>query len=475
MELVMWNEYINAASIEQVLSLLSGNNGQARIVAGGTDLVLELHQGLHPEITTLIDISRIPELATINQTADGSIQIGAGVTHNQSVDSELIREKALPLALASWQIGAPQIRNTGTVVGNLVTASPANDTIVPLIALNADLKIRSLAGERRIPLKDFYTGVRKQVLKPEELVTGIVFPAMTANQRGIYLKLGLRKAQAISLVNMAAVIELEGDIVSEASITLGAVAPTIIHAERAEKFIRGKELTAEVIEETAALAREAATPIDDVRSSAAYRQEITRVLVKRGLFQIRNGTGGADLPRHPILLISGGEELPALDGNALVEGRNPIVTEINGEQYEFDHGHGSSLLHLIRETAGMTGTKIGCEEGECGACTVFLDGKAVMACLVPAPRAHQARIVTIEGLGDEEHLHPVQKSFIDEGAVQCGYCTPGFIMSAAMLLNESAAPTEEEIKTAISGNLCRCTGYYKIIRAIEKASQKEGV
>ena len=207
---------------------------------------------------------------------------------------------------------------------------------------------------------------------------------------------------------------------------------------------------------------------------------MVRVCVARSLRVVAKGEERKGFPARPVLLRTAEHDWEskvheALGGKGIWhhkgEQQEPIVTCINGKEYRFEQGQHKTLLRLLREDAGLIGTKEGCAEGECGACTVFLDGMAVMSCLVPAPRAHGAEITTIEGLAVEEELHPVQQAFIDQGAVQCGYCTPGFLMSAAMLLDELSEPTHEEIKLAISGNLCRCTGYYSIISAIEKAAR----
>ncbi len=130
-----------------------------------------------------------------------------------------------------------------------------------------------------------------------------------------------------------------------------------------------------------------------------------------------------------------------------------------------------TLLEMIREDIGLTGTKEGCDEGECGACTVIMDGRAIHSCCTLAVNADGKKIITIEGLQREDELDPIQQAFIDAGAVQCGYCTPGMIMSAKALLDENPEPTEEEIRTAIEGNICRCTGYERIVQAIALAAE----
>lgn len=466
----MWHEYFNVATTEEAVRLLGEKGERARIVAGGTDLILELERGVRRGIGTLIDITRVPGLDQITLDEDDVIHLGPMVTHNHCAASKLIRERAFPLARASWEVGAPQIRNRSTVAGNLITASPANDTITPLMALGGWVALASVRGERKVMLQDFYTGVRKTVMEPDELLVDIAFPAMKKSQRGTFIKLALRRAQAISVINVAVILDLQADTVNSASITLGAVTPTIIHAEEAEQFLAGKALTEEVIAEAARLAMGASRPIDDIRGSAAYRREMVRVCTARGLRSLLKGEEQAGVPSEPVLLWGKG---PVNNNQLSVSSfpASPIETTINGVKYTFTSGHDKTLLRLLREEGELIGTKEGCAEGECGACTVFLDGKAVMACLVPAPRAHGAEIVTVEGLAKGETLHPVQQAFIDDGAVQCGYCTPGFLMSAAKLLEERPNPTRNEIEQAITGNLCRCTGYYKIVQAVEDASK----
>jgi len=485
----MWQTYYTPTSVDEALRLLAehgaGKDGAgARIIAGGTDLLVELRRG-DRQARVLVDVTRIGNLDQVRRDDKGLIHVGPAVTHNLAVASDVLVEQGFPLALACWWVGTPQLRNRGTVAGNLITASPANDTITALWALDARLTLRSVRGERTLPFRDFYHGVRQTALAPDEMVTDIAFPALSSNQRGTFVKLALRRTHAISVVNAAAVLTFassshsrggghasaspprsggSGDrypkddplVVTKARITMGSVAPTISIAEAAD------------------LAAQTAAPIDDIRSGADYRREAVRVLVGRALTQLRDGTERAEFPAAPPMLWGSTEgHFPRLAGKTVhhhAGGIEPIECTVNGENVVLQGAGGKTLLEMLRDDLGLTGTKEGCGEGECGACTVWMDGITVLACLTPAPRAHGAQIVTVEGLAQGEELHPVQQAFIDEGAVQCGYCTPGFVMASASLLDEIPHPTHDQIVAGLTGNLCRCTGYYKIIQAVERAA-----
>lgn len=151
-----------------------------------------------------------------------------------------------------------------------------------------------------------------------------------------------------------------------------------------------------------------------------------------------------------------------------------IEFNLNGENVQALTDENETFLDFIRNTMGLTGTKKGCEEGECGACTILMDGKPVNSCLLLAMEVNGHEIITIEGLASNGKLHPIQQAFIDKWALQCGYCTPGMIMSAKALLDHNPHPTEKEIRDAIAGNLCRCTGYAKIVEAIDSVAKEFG-
>ena len=473
----LWDVYYTATSVDDAVRLLDENRGEARIMAGGTDLIVEIQNGTRtPRV--LIDVTRVGGLNKIKLKDDGLVHVGPMVTHAQAAASKLLQERALPLAQACWWIGGPALRNRGTLAGNLVTASPANDTITALRALGAQVTLRNAESERTVPLGEFYLGVRKTVMEPDEMLVDIAFPPLKENQAGVYLKVGLRRVLAIAVTNVAIVVNRDDrQKVTGARIALGSVAPTIVRAPEAESTLTGGKLTDEQIRDVAELAVKAAHPIDDVRGSGWFRSQEVRALVRRGLSQIASGDLRMDLPEpgRMVKLWGRAKQWPRLSGPTIAHhtgGDQPIQTVVNGENVTVEGANGKTLLRMLREDLGLTGSKAGCEEGECGSCTVWLDGIATLACLTPAPRAHGARVQTIEDLSEQGEIHPVQQAFVDEDAVQCGYCTPGFVMSAAKLLEEFPKPDRDQIKVAVSGNLCRCTGYYKIVQAVEKAAER---
>jgi xanthine dehydrogenase iron-sulfur cluster and FAD-binding subunit A len=459
------------ATLTEALQLLATYGDRARIVAGATDLLLEMQRKVR-DVDVLIDLSAVTGLDEIT-VDNGTITIGPRVTHRQVVTSDIMTGRGLPLAQASLEVGSAQLRNRATVVGNIVTASPANDTISALMAMGATVTLTSLAGARVIALNDFYTGVRMTVMSPTEIVTGISFPTITGSRSGMFAKVGLRSAQAISVVHAAIVLERDGSTVSSARIALGSVAPTVVLVDAAELLV-GSELSEDVIKRCADAAADEVHPIDDVRATAVYRTDMVRVAVTRMLESLAAGTQAAAWPERLMTLSSDEQSAASV---VSVDAFDDIEVEVNGVIVRGTDGTFETLLDWIRsnatDTAGalLTGTKEGCAEGECGACTVHMDGQAVLSCLVPAAAADGRSVTTVEGLTSESERR-LESSLVSCGAVQCGYCTPGFVMSASSLIAEHTNLTDAEIRDGLGGNICRCTGYTSIVEAIDIAGKE---
>jgi carbon-monoxide dehydrogenase medium subunit len=460
--------YVAATSLDHALAVLAEHD-DVRIVAGGTDLLLEVHRGARTGVGTLLDISRLAPLRSITP-GDGVLHLGAGVTHHDLLADAPAVAAVLPLAQACAEIGSPALRNRATVAGNIVTASPANDTISALVALGASVRLRSLRGERVVPVEQFITGFRTVDLAADEMVVGVDVPTLGPTGRGLYAKVGNRSQQAISVVHAAVVLHIaaDGTTVTHARVAMGSVAATVVRLPEVEAQLLRGGLTADSIAAAAELASEAVHPISDVRATADYRADIVPVVVQRMLTALRDGRTlppPATAPhlrtpqRTPAAVASG-------DGNA-------VQVRVNGRSAQAPH-HGLTLLDWLRDEAGATGTKEGCAEGECGACTVLMDGEAVLSCLVPAARADATDVVTVEGLATDGELSPVQQAYVECGGVQCGFCTPGFLVASTALLAECPQPTREQVVQGLSGNLCRCTGYRGIFEAVEQAAAAGG-
>lgn len=278
-------EYLEARTVEEACSLLSQYKDKAKLIAGGTDLLVSMRRG---KITPLyvINAKTIRNLDYIHYDGDG-LRIGALVTLSEIESSPLIRERFPIIADSAHQIGTPQVRNVGTIGGNLCNAAPSADMAPPLIGLGAKAKLKGPKGERAIALAQFFTGPGESRLQIGEMLIEIQVPNPAPHTQGIYLKLPARTAIDIAVVGVAAVVTLDSKNVKivDAKIVLGAVAPTPMRARQAEDIIKGKTISDELIERAAQVAANEAKPISDVRGSASYRKEIIRVLSNQAITQ----------------------------------------------------------------------------------------------------------------------------------------------------------------------------------------------
>jgi carbon-monoxide dehydrogenase medium subunit len=280
-----WEKYFRPQTIHEALKILEQFDGKARIIAGGTDLLIQIRRK-EIELKTLVDISRIPGLDEI-KLENGLIKIGALVTHSQVVQSPLIHERALALCEGASQLGSPQIRNLGTVVGNVVNGQPGADTTIPLLALNAIVKVARKEKEQNIPLTEFFIDTGKTIVdSTREIVTEISFPALIEGETSVSLRLARRKALALPILTTSIFIsaDLGKRIFNYARIALGPVAAIPFRAKDAESILISAPIKEEVIKETAQKAAQKSNPRNSLlRGGEEYRKAMVAVLVERGI------------------------------------------------------------------------------------------------------------------------------------------------------------------------------------------------
>ena len=274
-------DFVQPTTTDAVLAALVEHSSNVRILCGGTDYVVELkHVAQSPGV--VVDVSRLEDLKGIELT-DAGLRIGAGVTHSEIMADLLIAEHAPAMIDAAHTVGAVQTRNLGTLGGNLVTCVPSMDSGPTLLALDAQVTILGPKGTRQIDLSKFFVGVRKTALEPGELLLEVIIPKDNLGKPAGFIKFGLRKGQALALVNAASAFRVEDGKFKDVRIALGAVAPVVMRAIKAEAHLEGQAISLELIDEAAKLSIGEAKPIDDFRASKEYRNSLIEVGARRTL------------------------------------------------------------------------------------------------------------------------------------------------------------------------------------------------
>jgi carbon-monoxide dehydrogenase medium subunit len=455
--------YLRASSIDEALKLLSEYGGEAKVLAGGMSLMPMLKLRMM-EVKYLIDILSLNELRYVK--IDGNyLRIGALTTHNDVAMNKLVNERAKVLSESAWHIADVQVRNIGTIGGSLAHADPAANYYPALIALDAEVVIRGVGTERVVKVAEFYKGPYTTDLGPSELITEVRIPVSSFN--GVYEFFRRGGASFPSAIVTVTYQEKEG-VITSSRISIGAVYPEPVLIKDNLAGMSTKEVGAKAVDiANSIFSSIEAKPLEDTHAPGDYKIRVARNMLIKALANIASGT--LSKPKTPVREVIS-EWKPAEDKLEYVGDLVRVRVNVNGQWIE-DLVEPRLLLVDFLRRHGFREVRRGCDEGKCGACTVLFDGKAVKSCMIPVARASGHYITTIRGLSKGVELHPIQRAFIEEFAMQCGYCTHGFMMvTYDYLTNIDPAADDEVLKLSIK-NICRCTGYVNIIKAIKRASK----
>jgi carbon-monoxide dehydrogenase medium subunit len=479
--LVQGFAYYEPASVQETVSLLNAYGYRAKVLAGGTYLLVQMKMERdNPEC--VINIGAIPDLEGLSHES-GGLKIGARTSIWVLRHTGEIQERYSALAEACGSFGSTQIQKMGTIGGNLCNGSPASDAVPALMALNARLVVVGPEGERTLSGEEFLLGPGETDLRRGELLTSVCVPNPLPGTGSAFIKVS-RVTADLAKVSAAAVILREDDRVVECRLAYGSVAPKVLRVKRAEEMLVGCAFSPELALEAGRVASEAVSPIDDVRSTAWYRREVVKVATHDVLCKAWERAGKADQDREAKdkgEASGGATEVNAnhvaLAGAIRLEAgeEREIELTVNGKKYRKRVAPNELLVNVLRERLELIGTKYGCGIGECGACTVHLNGEPALSCLVLAVAADGSEVTTVEGLQRPDgELDPLQDAFIENQAFQCGYCTPGMLMISKSLLKDFPTPSEDDVRDYLRGNRCRCTGFASIVRAVLSCVQDNG-
>lgn len=470
--------YLEPASLSEATSILKQYGERAGVLAGGTYLLVQMKMERQaPEL--ILNIKRIHGLAGVSGSDDG-VHIGPCSTMYAIRNLPEIQRDYAALAEACAAFGSTQIQKMGTIGGNLCNGSPASDTVPALMAFDAQLVLNSATDERQLAVETFLLGPGETALREGELLASIHLPRPRRGTGSAFIKIS-RVAADLAKVSAAAVlVQKEGRIV-RCRLAFGSVASSVMRAKKAEQLLTGQPFSRSLALEAGKIASEEVSPIDDVRSTAWYRRQVVKAVTHDVLCQAWERARQDETSSKDRSAAHGGKNAsvvqhatpnntPRAIRNAVRVGpgeKHPISLMVNGERQPLWVTPNELLLNVLRERLGLTGTKYGCGIGECGACTVHLDGEPALACLTLAIAVDGSEVRTVEGLQHADgKLDPLQDAFIQQQAFQCGYCTPGMLMMTKSMLNEMPAPTEDHVREYLRGNRCRCTGFASIVRAV---------
>ncbi len=479
-----------AKSVDDAVRLLQ-EYPQAQVIAGGSDVLVQMREGKRAG-AELVSIYGLDELRGVTIEEDGTIRIGSLTSFSHITKDPIIQKYINVLGEAVDTVGGPQIRNIGTIGGNTCNGVTSADSASTLFAWDAVIELTGPDGIRRIPIKAFYIKAGKVDLRPGEIQTAILIPREAyEGYEGHYIKYAMRNAMDIATLGCSVNVKLSDDkkTFTDIRIAYGVAGPVPMRAVHAEAAGRGLKVTEENIEKIGDTVLEDVTPRDSWRASKAFREHISKLLCKRALREAVRRAGGMTVEQAPA--VSNSRTVETLEKKEQTDvssgaSRNTIMTDsesgkqyklvrcrINGVERETMVDVRASLTDMLRNDYSLTSVKKGCEVGECGACNVMIDGECYNSCIYLAVWADGKEIRTVEGLmGPNGELSDIQQAFIDEAAVQCGFCTPGVIMSAVEILESGKEYTRDELRKLLSGHLCRCTGYENILNAVEKTMKK---